>query len=52
MTAYFHEYVQPSLFILYDLSGTWWVKPEIKYVPSNAHLRLGARLSQPKRKAR
>jgi len=45
MTSYFHEYIQPSFFIIYDFSGTWWAKPEIKYVPSDyLNIALGANL--------
>jgi len=45
MTSYFHEYIQPSFFIIYDFSGTWWAKPEIKYVPSDyLNIALGANI--------
>ena len=45
MTAYFHEYIQPTFFIIYDFSGTWWANPQIKYVPSDyLNIALGANL--------
>jgi len=45
MSSWYHEYIQPHLLMVYDPSGTEYVQPEIKYVPSDYfNIALGANL--------